>query len=318
MAFARRTPLSGLRALFGAVAFSLAMSLVHGPAFAEEDATKAEKIEAERKAAFEAADKVAKIGPMAINLGDQGQLALPQGYVYVPQPEAGRLLRANGNGAGQGLMGVIFPNGSGRNWWATLEFAKAGYVKDDEATNWDAGALLKNIQDGTEAANEDRVERGFPPIEVTGWVEPPAYDAAAHRLVWSAAVRTKGDVNDHGSINYNTYALGREGYFSLDLITAPDAIGLDKAYANELLAAIGFASGKGYSDFNATTDHVAEFGIAALVGGLAAKKLGLLAVAGAFLLKAWKLVLIGLAAAGVAGRKILVFFTRKKPPETRA
>jgi uncharacterized membrane-anchored protein len=296
---------------------SLALFLCDGSAFAEQDASKAAKIEAELKAAFREAEIVQKTGPVTVSLGEQGQLALPKGFVYVPQPEAGRLVRAHGGNADQHLMGVILPKGTGRYWVAKLEFANSGYVKDEEAKNWNASELLKTFQEKTDAANEDRIERGFQAIEVTGWVEPPTYDATAHRLVWAALVRIKGDANDQGSINYNTYALGRDGYFSLDLVTAADAIAVDKANARELLAGIHFASGKAYADFNAATDHVAEFGIAALVGGLAAKKLGLLAIAGAFLVKAWKLVLIGLAAAGAAGLGLLAFFTRKKPPEAQ-
>jgi Protein of unknown function (DUF2167) len=32
------------------------------------------------------------------------------------------------------------------------------------------------------------------------------------------------------------------------------------------LAALSYTPGKGYEDFNASTDHIAEYGIAALVG----------------------------------------------------
>jgi uncharacterized membrane-anchored protein len=70
----------------------------------------------------------------------------------------------------------------------------------------------------------------------------------------------------------------------------------EKPIAKQLLAALEFNDGKRYSDFNASTDKVAEYGLAALVGGVAAKKLGLLAVIGAFLAKSAKL--IGLALVG--------------------
>jgi uncharacterized membrane-anchored protein len=309
---------SGLFKLAGKLALVLALSLTHAQVFAQDENSKAARIEAERKAAFEAANKVSKAGPDSIILTDQAKLALPKGYIFVPQPEAGQVMRANGNTPSSHLLGLIFPNGTGRHWWAKIEFTSSGYVKDEEAKDWDADALLKNLQESTEAGNEDRVERGFTPIEVTGWVERPAYDAATHRLVWSAKVRDKGDENDVGSINYNTYALGRDGYFSLDLITDPADIAADKTYAKELLGAIAFVDGKKYTDFIATTDHVAEFGIAALVGGVAAKKLGLLAVIGVFLLKAWKLALLGLVVVGAAARKLISIFSRKKPVEPQA
>jgi uncharacterized membrane-anchored protein len=308
--------LRGFTRLLAVSALVLSSSLAS--ALAQDDTSKAARIEAEGRAAFDAANKVAQTGPVSIKLSDQAEIALPAGYIFVPQPEAGRVMRANGNSEGKDLLGLFFPAGGGRQWFATIEFKKSGYVKDDEAKNWDSDALLKNLQDGTEAGNADRVERGFPPFEVTGWLELPAYDAAAHHLVWSAKVRNKNDASDEGSINYNTYALGRDGYFSLDLITAPGAIAIGKADANTLLASIAFADGKTYADFNASTDHIAEFGIAALVGGLAVKKLGLLAVAGVFLLKAWKIVLIGLAVFGTLGRKVVAFFTPRKKPEPRS
>jgi uncharacterized membrane-anchored protein len=111
-----------------------------------------------------------------------------------------------------------------------------------------------------------------------------------------------GGAASDGSVNYNTYALGRDGYVSLDLITSPDAVAEDKAAAKTLLAAIHYDRGKAYEDFNPKTDHIAEYGVAALIGGVALKKLGLLALGAAFALKFAKI--IGLAAvAGIAGAR---------------
>ena len=44
----------------------------------------------------------------------------------------------------------------------------------------------------------------------------------------------------------------------------------DKSAAHELLGALDYLEGKRYADFNASTDRVAEYGLAALVGGIAA------------------------------------------------
>src|SRR5262249_51775175 len=160
-----------------------------------------------------------------------------------------------------------------------------GYIKDDEAKDWKADELLQNLKDGAEESNKDRAARGFPEMQVIGWIEKPTYDAATHRLVWSLLSKNKGDPdNATKGINYNTYALGRDGYFSLNLLTDSQRIGTDKAVARELLAALAYNPGKGYEDFDASTDRVAVYGIAALVGGIAAKKLGLLALIGAFVL----------------------------------
>jgi uncharacterized membrane-anchored protein len=150
---------------------------------------------------------------------------------------------------------------------------------------------------------------GIPALEVTRWIEPPAYDAATQRLVWSVEGRDKGAAADaDNTVNYNTYVLGREGYISLDLITSSSKIEAQKPIARNLLAAVAFNDGKRYADYNASTDKLAAYGLAALVGGVAAKKLGLLAIAAAFLAKSFKLVAIAVVAAGAAIRK---FFSRK-------
>ena len=70
-----------------------------------------------------------------------------------------------------------------------------------------------------------------------------------------------------------------------------------------LLAALDYKPGERYADFNASTDRVAEYELAALIGGVAAKKLGLLAVIGVALAKFWKVILIGVAVAGAAGSR---------------
>jgi len=151
--------------------------------------------------------------------------------------------------------------------------------------------------------------RGFPELEILGWVEKPAYDSATHRLVWSLLSKEKGEPDSaEKGINYNTYALGRDGYFSLNLLTSASRVGADKSAARELLAALTYNSGKRYEDFNASTDHIAEYGITALVGGVVAKKLGLLALIGAFALKFAKLIGVAVLALGTG---VWNFFRRK-------
>ena len=283
-----------------------------GPALAEDPApaTSPTDFAAEKAAAEAEAEKAKIVGPAKVSLLDQGVLDLPQGVSFVPQPQAGRFLKAYGNGASSALTGVIVPETEGAAWWATLEFIKSGYVKDEDAKTWKADELLKSLQDATTSQNDERAKRGFPPIEITGWIEPPRYDAATRRLVWSAGVREIGGDEMKSSINYNTYALGRDGYFSLDVIARRTAADQTKAAAADLLARISYLKGKTYEDFNASTDHIAEYGLAALVGGVALKKLGLIALAGAFVLKFAKI--IGVAAiALIAGLRRLF---RKPPP----
>jgi uncharacterized membrane-anchored protein len=98
---------------------------------------------------------------------------------------------------------------------------------------------------------------------------------------------------------------------SLNLVTALSAVEQEKSVAKELLAALEFEGGKRYEEFNSSTDKIAEYGLAALIGGIAAKKLGLLALAGAFILKFAKV--IGLAVIGGLAVFTKYFKGRRKP-----
>lgn len=258
--------------------------------------TPARDQEAEMKAATEAARAVAKQGPANIALKDQATLKLPEGYVFIPQPEADQLLQAMGNGADPQRIGIIVQDGN--NAFVVVRYYDSGYVKDEEAKDWKSDELLNGLKEGTEEGNKERAQLGIPPIEIVGWVDAPAYDSATHRLVWSIESREKNSLTDEArGINYNTYVLGREGYLSLNLVTSKNAVGKDKDIAATLLKATSFNDGKTYADFNASTDKVAEYGIAALVAGAAAKKLGFFALIAAFFAKFAKV--IGIAAVGV-------------------
>jgi uncharacterized membrane-anchored protein len=243
-----------------------------------------------------------------VKLADQAVLKLPEGFYFVPKEPAARFMYSLGNTIGDEFLGLVL--GEEMAGFITIDFFKSGYIKDDDAKNWDTDELLENLKDGTEAANEERERRGFSPIEVLGWTETPFYESGTHRLIWSASLQDKGSntpLNEQG-VNYNTYLLGREGYLSLNLITGMDRVNQNKPFAKEILASTYFDEGKRYEDFNSKTDYVAEFGLAALVGGVAAKKLGLLAAAGVLLVKFWKILVIALIAFGVGFKK---FFKNK-------
>ncbi|WP_457321069.1 DUF2167 domain-containing protein [Roseateles sp. P5_E11] len=262
-------------------------------------------------AAWTEAKAAAKEGPADVAIAGQATLHLPAGRIFIPQPQAGKLLTAMGNpGEHTELAGLIFPKGDGE-WFATLRYIASGYVKDGDAKEWKADDLLASYKEGTEASNDERQKMGVAPIEITGWAEPPAYEATQHRLVWAMSSKEKGAPADAGQgVNYNTYALGREGYLSLNFITDLKELPDQKPDAKALLGALEFDKGKRYEDFDSSTDHVAEYGLAALVVGVGAKKLGLLAVAFAFIAKFAKIIFIAVIGGGAA---ITKFFKRDKP-----
>lgn len=265
--------------------------------------------DAAAKQVFEDAKQAARKGPQDIALASQATLKLPVGHVYIPQPQAMRLLNAMGNpGQDERLQGLVFPEDDA-GWFATIRYEASGYIKDDDAKEWNADDLLKSYREGTEAANGEREKMGVAPIEIVGWAEKPAYDAANHRLVWAMASRQKGaPATEEQGVNYNTYALGREGYFSLNLVTGLKELPAHKGSAQTLLGALAYDEGKRYADFSASTDRVAEYGLAALVVGAGAKKLGLFALAAAFFAKFAKVILL----AGLAFGGVLFKFLRRR------
>jgi uncharacterized membrane-anchored protein len=289
---------------------ALLVLLMPGAAWGQDAQSAAE---AEWNAAMAAARKVHVAGPSEVKLVDQATFKLPEGFIYIPAAEAKRLLVAMGNRVGNDILGVVFPASDAR-WFVVMRFHKSGYIRDDDARNWNTDELLTSLKAGTEQSNAERRARGIGEIEVVGWVEVPAYDAAKHRLVWSLSSREKNEpAGAERGINYNIYALGREGYVSMNFVTGMKTIEAEKPIARTLLAALEYNDGKRYRDFNAKTDHVAEYGLAALIGGVAAKKLGLFAVAAAFLAKFAKVIGIAVIALGAAAAKM---FRRRKEAES--
>lgn len=234
-------------------------------------------------------------GPKKLELGSGIALDLPAQYDFLPMPEAGKLMESMGNLYNENLLGLVAAHGEESPWFITLRYDEEGYVKDDESVDGDE--LLSDMRDSLPDVNEEREEQGFPPLTLEGWDEPPHYDAASHHLVWCLRVSDK----EGASSNYNTRVLGRKGHVSINLVTEPARVATDKPHAMALLKATQFTQGSRYEDFDASSDKVAEYGLAGLVAGGAGigamklVKLGLLA-------KFWK-VLIGIL---IAGKKAVI------------
>jgi len=278
---------------------------VPGPA----DTITQESRDAEADAAWGAALAAATRGPADVPLADQATLALPRGMVFIPKAEAFRYARSRGNTPGDEQIGIVTTPGD-ENWLVSVRWVPDGYIRDDEARDLNPDTILTDLRDGAEESNKDRVARGFPELVIQGWVEKPSYDAATHQLRWALGVARK-DEPDASSVNLNTRALGRGGYMSLNLATARDDLAQYRPVANQLLTGLTFNQGRAYADFNSGTDRIAEYGLIGLIGVVAAKKLGLIALAGVFVLKFAKVGLLALAGGSLAVRRLL---RRNAPP----
>lgn len=245
-----------------------------------------------------------QLGPTEGKIGTSATVKVPEGYVFLDPAGARDLNRLTQNPSPDVDEYVLAKKDL--SWIAFFSFNPSGYVKDNETL--DAEALLKSVSEGTEASNEERRNNGWAPIHVTGWAFQPKYDTTIKSLEW--AFRLKGEQSAEESINYNTRLLGRRGVMEVQLVTSPDLLQASVADFKAKLPGYAFNAGETYAEFR-EGDHVAEYGLAALVTGGAvavASKKGLFAVIGAFLLKGWKLILIVVAAAGAGLRK---FFGNK-------
>jgi uncharacterized membrane-anchored protein len=247
--------------------------------------------------------------------GNIATLDLPANFRYLPPADASRLLTQGwGNPPGFDTLGMIVPAAvsplSDEGWGVVVTYEKDGHVKDDDADSVKYDELLKSMQDAIKENNEERKKQGYAAMSLVGWAETPHYDKASHKLYWAKELHTDGS-NENG-LNYNIRVLGREGVLVLNAVAGMSQIGQIRSEMKNVTAFTEFTDGNRYADFNNKTDKVAEYGIAALIAGGAAAKLGLFAKLFAVLLAFKKLVLLGLAGAGAGIAKL---FGRKKKVE---
>ena len=268
----------------------------------------------EQRKVWDDVAKAALKGPVDVPLLDEAVLHVPAGEVFVPQPQADRLLNLFGNpGANPEMPGLLLPRDPKARWYMPVRFHKAGYIKDDDARTWDADEMLHSLRTGTDEQNRDREKAGMPGMEVEGWSEPPRYDAVRQRLVWALTSHETGAKPDAPrTVNYNAFALGRDGYFSMNLVAAFDDLPALRPVAEKQLAALDYNAGKRYADFDARTDHVAAFGLSGLVVEVASTQIGFMARGLSLLASAARPVAAGSVALVVALLALLVLVRRKR------
>lgn len=83
-----------------------------------------------------------------------------------------------------------------------VSYEPAGYIKDDDAKEWNADDMLNSLKEGTKAANDERRARGISELEVIGWAQIPTYTNQDHHLLWSASAREIGSNDPNYTINY--------------------------------------------------------------------------------------------------------------------
>lgn len=239
-----------------------------------------------------------QIGPATVSVGDKASLKLPEGFMFLNAAESRKFMELTQNIPGEAEY-VLAPVGF--KWWSVFSFSDVGFVKDDETL--DSNALLESIKEGTKQGNEERKNRGWGTMSVNGWRFEPRYDKSTQLLEW--AFSAVNDADNSPIINYNTRLLGRTGVMELVLVADPKDLDVSVSQLKQALHGYSFVPGETYAEFR-EGDHVAEYGLAALVAGGAAAvatKKGLWAVMAAFLLKGWKLILLAFFGLGALFKK---------------
>jgi uncharacterized membrane-anchored protein len=232
-------------------------------------------------------------------------LNLPETFSYLDPADSEKVLvDAWGNPPGDTSLGMIFPAGANpldkEAWGVVITYDEDGHVKDDDADSINYTDLLKDMQEGEKDANEERKKQGYSALNLVGWAETPSYDKASHKLYWAKELAVEG-ATEH-TLNYNVRILGRKGVLVLNAIAGTSQLGTVKTEMQKVIAFSDFNAGNGYGDFDSGTDKTAEYGIAALVAGGVAAKLGLFGKLFALIL-AFKKVLILAAVGFFAGIK---------------
>ena len=242
-------------------------------------------------------------GPAKGRLGTNSSIDLPAGYMILDNADTQKFMEFTENFSNDRQF-LAAPEDL--SWFAVFSFDDTGYVKDDETIEPDP--ILQSAKEGTQQGNEERRQRGWDELTVLGWRFQPQYDRQARLLEWAMRLKSGGSADE--LVNYETRILGRSGVTSVVLVA--DSAGLDPAVADlkRVLTGFSYDPGQRYTEFRAG-DHVAEFGLAALIAGGAAAvatKKGFWAVLAAFFVKIWKLVMLAIVGIGAVIKK---FFTGK-------
>ena len=239
-------------------------------------------------------------------IADKASVKIPSGYAFLGEADTSKLLQAFGNPPSSDHF-LIAPKSL--DWFAVFSYDDTGYVKDDEKI--DADDLLKSMQSGDKAGNEQRKKLGLEALYTDGWQVPPHYDTATKRLEWG--LRLRGESGEK-NVNYTSRILGRSGVMTATLVSDTATLAQNTEEFKKVLAGFDYNSGQTYAEFK-NGDKVAAIGLGALVlGGAAAvaTKKGLWGAIAGFLAAGWKII----AAAAVAlFAGIGKLFGRKKTAE---
>lgn len=240
-------------------------------------------------------------------LGSYASIQVPQGFRFTAAKGAKKMMEIMGNIPGDTEQGMIAPEDL--SWFVIMEYDASGYVADTDKDKLDADAIISQIKEGQEQANEVRKERGLEQLTIGGWAVPPRYNDKTNNLEWG--LRVVGETGE--SVNYLTKLLGRKGVMSVTLLCGPDELQSVLPEYQKLLAGFAFNPGQTYGEY-VKGDKVADYTLAGLItagAGFAAVKSGLLGKLGVLFAKLGKAAILVVVAIGAALKKLFNMLFRR-------
>lgn len=192
-----------------------------------------------------------------------GRLVIPQGYGGVLGHDAARMDEIENGKTNIGVPEAAIFSKDVKSQ-VDFDFVSTGYIPDDDAGSIDPATLLQTVADNTEAQNKERVAAGLPTMHALKWLQQPTYDRTTHTVFWAIEF---SDSNNEDVVNSAAVRLGREGFERLTLITTMKDYQPIGGALDVMRRDFSFAPGEAYED-HISSDKVAGYGIAGLVGAL--------------------------------------------------
>lgn len=221
---------------------------------------------------------------------------VPEGYKFLDGDQSNTVLTDLWGNPPSEVLGLLFPEettplSDNFSYAVEVTYSEEGFIEDEDAEDIDYDELLEGMKEDVKEVNPQRIEQGFPAVELVGWASEPFYDKGTKKLHWAKELKF-GD-SEVNTLNYNIRILGRKGYLNMNAIGNMDALPRVKEDIRGILESVEFNQGFKYSDFNPDLDDVAAYGIGGLIAGKILAKAGFFAL----LLKFWKVIAIGAVAA---------------------
>ncbi|HVH12323.1 MAG TPA: DUF2167 domain-containing protein [Longimicrobium sp.] len=218
-------------------------------------------------------------GPDTAHVGAESKVVVPENCRFTGAPGARTFMVVTENPPSGNELGVLLCQSSeeGEPWFVVFSFDDSGYVRDDDAGELDADAILKTLQEGNRQGNAERRSRGWGTTTLTGWVRAPYYEPRTNNLTWATNLRD--DASSEITVNHSVRLLGRGGVMHADLVIDPSQLTATMPEFDRIVSTHQFVSGRRYSEWR-EGDKLAAYGVTALVAGGAgaiAAKSGLLA-----------------------------------------